>query len=251
MSGAEPARGEWEPGLERRALPRAVIRELDRRAIEEWGIPSFALMESAGRACAERVLSLLRRSPRRGLVHVLVGPGNNGGDGLVIARTLLQALGSGVRVSYLGADPTAVRVSDDFRLNWKLWTGLGPPITQVHPTSPAPGTWLSTLADDALVVDALFGHGLSRPLGEPWKSAIDALNAARVPVLAVDVPSGLDADTGEVLGAAVRATQTVTFIAPKLGFFRGAGPEHIGRLHVAEIGVPQAWIEAEIARARA
>lgn len=245
--------GEFEPGLEQRALPRAVIRELDRRAIEEWGIPSFALMESAGRACAEHARRLLlaipHRSGRRGLVHVLVGPGNNGGDGFVIARTLLQDFEGSVRVSYLGADPATLPLSADFQLNWKLWTGLGQPITQVRFTSPVPGTWLSTLGDDALIVDALFGNGLSRPLGEPWKSAIERVNASGLPVLAVDVPSGLDADTGAVLGAAIRATATVTFIAPKLGFFRGAGPDHVGRVHVAEIGVPQAWIEAELARA--
>jgi NAD(P)H-hydrate epimerase len=118
-----------------------------------------------------------------------------------------------------------------------LWAELG-------------GAVESSLALDAtdLVVDALFGNGLARPLGDPWKSAIERVNASRVPVLAVDLPSGLDADTGEVLGAAVRATETVTFIAPKLGFFRGAGPDHVGRLHVEEIGVPRAWIEDAIAR---
>lgn len=220
--------------LERRALPRAVLRELDRRAIEAWGIPSFALMESAGRACAELALRRLHGARR---VSVLVGPGNNGGDGLVIARTL-QNRGCEARVVWLGAQPPEARLSPDFHLNWKLWTELG---GRVDPAL--------ELARADLVVDALFGNGLARPLGEPWRGAIDALNAARVPVLAVDVPSGLDADSGEVLGTAVRATETVTFLAPKLGFFRGAGPAHVGRVHVAEIGVPSAWIEAEIERA--
>jgi hydroxyethylthiazole kinase-like uncharacterized protein yjeF len=223
-----------DPTEASRALPCAVIRELDRRAIEEWGIPSFALMENAARACGDQALRMVGA----GRVLVLAGPGNNGGDGLAIARTLANR-GVRTQVRYLGADPTTLRLSADFRKNLDLWYALGGRCDA--PVDPG--------AVD-LVVDALFGNGLSRPLGEPWKSAIDALNAAHVPVLAVDVPSGLDADTGEVLGTAVRATETVTFIAPKLGFFRCAGPEHIGRLHVAEIGVPSPWIEAEIARAR-
>ena len=99
------------------------------------------------------------------------------------------------------------------------------------------------LARAALVVDALFGTGLARELGEPWHSAIRLVNAARRQVLAVDLPSGLDADSGAVLGEAVRATLTVTFVAQKPGFFRGQGPALCGRIVVAEIGIPRPILE--------
>jgi NAD(P)H-hydrate epimerase len=237
-----------------RTLSREGVRDLDRRAIEEWGIPSFALMESAGRACADEALRMLaeRRSMAPARVHVLVGPGNNGGDGLVIARTLRNR-GCELSVTYIGKDPAALHLSADFQLNWRLWTELGERIEHIPDSGPLSNRWLGSIASADLVVDALFGTGLKRPLEDSWKGAIERLNRAhaaneRPRVLAVDIPSGLDADTGVVLGAAVRADATVTFIAAKHGFLRGAGPSHVGRVVVAEIGVPREWIEAEFAR---
>jgi NAD(P)H-hydrate epimerase len=221
-------------------LSRAAVRELDRRAIEEYGIPSVLLMENAGRACAEEGLRMLGSA--RGPVLILCGSGNNGGDGLVIARTLWNR-GADVRAAFVGPRERLESGSSDFATNLRLWRGLGQELERVESASEVAA--LDTrLARAALVVDALFGTGLVRALGEPWHSLIQCVNAAQRPVLAVDLPSGLDADTGAVLGAAVRATRTVTFVAEKQGFSRGRGPELCGRIVVAEIGIPRPWIEA-------
>jgi NAD(P)H-hydrate epimerase len=221
-------------------LSRAAVRELDRRAIEEHGIPSIVLMENAGRACAEEASRLLGGS--RGPVLVLCGPGNNGGDGLVIARTLWNR-GVEVKAVFVGPVDGLEQGSADFATNLRLWSGLGRTLEVV--SSPREAEELGPrLARAALVVDALFGTGLARELGEPWRSAIRRVNAARRPVLAVDLPSGLDADSGAVLGEAVRATLTVTFVARKPGFLRGHGPELCGRVVVAEIGIPRPFLEA-------
>jgi hydroxyethylthiazole kinase-like uncharacterized protein yjeF len=221
-------------------LSRAAVRELDRRAIEEYGMPSLLLMENAGRACAEEALALLGERP--GPVLVLCGPGNNGGDGLVIARTLWNRH---VEVSavFVGPRDKLESGSPDFATNLRLWRGLGRSLDVLE--TPSEGERLVPLLPRAaLVVDALFGTGLARELGEPWRGTIQRVNAARRPVLAVDLPSGLDADSGEVLGEAVRATATVTFVARKPGFARGKGPGLCGRIVVAEIGIPRSFLES-------
>ncbi len=219
-------------------LSRAAVRALDRRAIEEYGIPSVLLMENAGRACAEEALRLLGGA--RGPVLVLCGPGNNGGDGLVIARTLWNR---DVKVSAVFVGPRAKleTATPDFTTNLRLWRGLGQVLEPVETPSDV-ARLAPRLAHAELVVDALFGTGLDQRLGEPWLAAIREVNACRRPVLAVDVPSGLDADTGAELGAAVRAALTVTFVARKPGFARGRGPELCGLVVVAEIGIPRPWI---------
>lgn len=218
-------------------LTREALRALDRRAIEEYGIPGLVLMENAGRACAEEALRVLAGA--RGPVLVLCGPGNNGADGLVVARTLWNR-GLEVRAIFVGAPAALARGSEDFRTNLHLWHGLGQPLA----CAASAEELTPELARAALVVDALFGTGLTRALEDPWRAAIRALNAARRPVLAVDLPSGLDADRGLELGAAVRAAVTVSFVARKPGFTRGQGPELCGRVVVAEIGIPRPWIEA-------
>jgi NAD(P)H-hydrate epimerase len=219
-------------------LAREAVRALDRRAIEEYGIPGLVLMENAGRAAADAAQAILAGS--RGPVLVLCGPGNNGGDGLVVARTLLNR-GHAVRAAFAGAGASLAGGGADFQTEQRLWRGLGQPF-------PALGEDPSALAREwagaALVVDALFGTGLTRPLGEPWRGVIWALNAARRRVLAVDLPSGLDADTGAELGAAVRADVTVTFVAKKPGLLCGQGPALAGRVIVAEIGIPRPWLTA-------
>lgn len=224
-----------------RLLTRAAIRELDRRAIEDWGIPSFALMESAGRACADAVLERLGDRARVAPVQVLCGPGNNGGDGLVIARTLVNR-GVSAEVSFVGELERLEACSEDVQSNARLWRDLGGEIRELAGAA-AIAAEAARLAAAPLLVDALFGTGLTRPLGSPWSDAVRALEASGRPVLAVDVPSGLDADTGAILGVCVRAVETVTFIAAKVGFTRGAGPEHCGVVRVAEIGVPQRFID--------
>lgn len=218
-------------------LSRAAVRALDRRTIEEYGLPGLVLMENAGRAAADEAQRMLAAA--RGPVLVLCGPGNNGGDGLVVARTLRNR-GYSVRACFVGPEERLAAGGADFRTNLRLWRGLGEPFEAVA----EPARLAAPLAAAALVVDGLFGTGLTRALGEPWLGAIRALNAARRAVLALDLPSGLDADTGAELGAAVRADVTLTFAARKSGLLTGSGPALAGRVVVAEIGIPRAWIAA-------
>jgi len=216
-------------------LPRAAVRELDRRAVEEVGIPALLLMENAGRAAADEAQGLLAG----GTALVLCGPGNNGGDGLVIARTLWNR-GIQVRAVFFADEDRLERCSAEVRTNARLWRALGRDLELVPPEFGV--AYLDTaLAQAGLVVDALFGTGLTRELRDPWSGIVRRVNRAALPVLAVDLPSGLDADSGQVLGAAIRAQVTVTFVAPKLGFTRNAGPEHCGETKLAEIGIPS-WL---------
>ncbi len=232
------------------SLSRREVRELDRRAIEEYGIPSIVLMENAGRACADEALAMLAGSSgsSHGYALVFCGPGNNGGDGLVVARTLWNR-GVEVRVFFAGTRAQLDASSADVRTNSRLLEGLG-----LTPSFLERGEQVADLAralgSAALVVDALFGTGLTRPLAGIPAALIDALNEARRPVLAVDLPSGLDADTGAILGRAVRADLTVTFVARKPGFTVGKGPELCGRVVVAEIGIPRFLLEEAAAQSR-
>jgi NAD(P)H-hydrate epimerase len=229
--------------VDERVLSRSAARALDRRTTAEHGLPSLVLMENAGRASADEAARMLGGS--RGPVLVLCGPGNNGGDGFVVARTL-ENRGTAVEAVFVGPSARLADASPDFATHLRLWRGLGHGLETV--ATPREVEALEPrLARAALIVDALFGTGLDRPLGEPWLALVRRLNAARRPVLALDLPSGLDADTGAELGAAVRAACTVTFVARKPGFALGIGPEVCGRVVVAEIGVPRAWIEAACA----
>jgi len=229
-------------GLAQSALPCAVVRELDRRTIEEYGIPGLLLMESAGRATAAAVEKVLRASASQAEVVVLCGPGNNGGDGFVIARTLHNR-GHAVRAVFVGPLAKLAELSEDTRTNARLWRDLGRPIMEVAGSGDLASLEVRLSAAGA-IVDALFGTGLQRELRTPWADVVALANAATCPVVAVDIPSGLHGDTGEVLGAAIEADLTVTFVAPKPGFFTGAGPAHTGRVLVAEIGIPRAFLEA-------
>ncbi len=225
------------------ALPCSVVRELDRVAIEECGIPSLLLMENAGRACADACLALMQEAEIPGPVLVLAGPGNNGGDGFVIARTLFNR-GVLVRLFFIGPANKLDALSGDTQTNARLWRELEPEQTVIEG---AEDLAAALARGAAFIVDAMFGTGLSRELSQPWLEAVRAVNESQVRVLAVDIPSGLHGDTGQVLGAAVRASQTVTFVAPKPGLLCGEGPEHTGELFVAEIGIPRRLIDGAYA----
>jgi NAD(P)H-hydrate epimerase len=209
-------------------LPRALyraeqVRALDRTAIEVHGIPGIELMNRAGRAAYDL---LCARWPRPERLTVLAGLGNNGGDGYVIAR-LARADGLAVSLLQLG-DPA--RVGGDAALALAAYResgGLLEPFTHL-PERPG------------VIVDALFGTGLDRPVTGPWAQAIAAVNTSRAPVLAVDIPSGLHADTGAVLGTGVHAAATISFIGLKQGLFTGFGPDYCGAIHFSDLGVPAA-----------
>jgi NAD(P)H-hydrate epimerase len=220
-------------------LSRDEVRELDRRAIEGFGVPGVVLMENAGRGCAEL---LMRLNPERKPTVILCGPGNNGGDGFVIARHL-DIHGWPVGVQVLAKSN---RQPGDADVNFDILFTAGIPFTQYHPEhlgEPQADFLRRSVAKAGWVVDALFGTGLARPLGTPYSELVDAVNAAGNPVLAVDIPSGLDCDTGEPLGPTVRATHTATFVAPKKGFLNPKAREWTGEVHVIDIGAPRKLVD--------
>jgi len=200
-------------------LTVAEMARADALAIK-GGVPGLTLMEAAGAAVAREV----RRRWPRGPVAVLCGPGNNGGDGFVAAR-LLQEAGWPVRLALLG---DRASLKGDAAAAATRWTG------SVAPLSP------SILEGPAIVVDALFGAGLARPLEGAARVVIEALNASRLPCLAVDLPSGVQGDTGQVLGAAPQATATVTFFRRKPAHLLLPGRTLAGAVVVADIGIPAA-----------
>lgn len=211
-----------------RLVGSAEMREIDRTAIADLGIPSLTLMDRAGRAVAEAAVPL---AGPRGRFVVVAGGGNNGGDGYVVAR-LLRAAGRDARVVALA--PTA-RLSPDARAVREQAERAGVPIDE--------GGGLASLAAGVgdVVVDAIFGTGLSRAPEGAFAEAIARIEAARVAgarVVAVDVPSGLSADTGRPLGACVRADRTVTFAFQKLGLVLHPGASLAGEVTVADIGIP-------------
>lgn len=200
----------------------AQTRALDRCAIEDHGIPGIVLMKRAGAAAYGE---LRRRWPAARSLTVLCGAGNNGGDGYIVAA-LARQQGLDSRALYL-AEPKAL--TGDAARACQFARDAGVPI--------APWTAAQGIAADVLV-DALLGTGLTRPVDGDHATAIAMLNAAAAPVLAIDIPSGLDADTGAELGVAVRAAVTLTFIGRKLGLWTGRGPVCAGEVVFASLDVP-------------
>jgi len=209
-------------------LTRAQVRAFDKHAIEHLGIPSVVLMENAGRGVAQ-VLHVLGI---RGPVVIACGKGNNGGDGLVIARHLANA-GCDVSV-LLFARPS--ELSPDAAIQWNVVQKMRLP-AQIALQPLDEMTLATSFAKAEWIVDALFGTGLTGPVRSPFDRIITLINGSPARVLAVDIPSGLDADTGEPLGPTIRAEHTVTFVAPKLGFRNPAAAAFTGQVHVADIGV--------------
>ncbi len=210
-------------------LSREESRAFDERAIAEHHVPSVVLMENAGRGVVDAFFTEWAGAAPR--VVVLSGPGNNGGDGFVAARHLALR-GAAVRVFLVGE---AARVAGDARVHLDAMRGVGIALTTLEDGL---GDLVEELKRATHVVDALFGTGLTRPIEGIQREALDAVHHSGKPVLAVDVPSGLDANTGATLGTAVRATLTVTFAARKLGLLTPHGAELAGKVVVADIGVP-------------
>jgi NAD(P)H-hydrate epimerase len=215
-------------------LTRAEVRDVDRRAIEEYGLPGVVLMENAGRGCA----ALIDDGP----VVVCCGRGNNGGDGFVIARHLDNR---GVDVELL----TVCEVADlrgDARVHADVAVRSGLPVTVAR----TPEDWKaleSHLAETRWIVDALLGTGFSGELREPSGTAIRCMNSAKgfgARILAVDVPSGLDVDTGLPAAECIQADVTATFVARKPGFLKLSAAAFLGEVLVVDIGVPRRLLTA-------
>lgn len=210
------------------------MQEADRVTIKDLGLPSMVLMEQAARAVTDTVTE---RFPEREPVVVLCGPGNNGGDGLAVARQL-HVQGVEVEAALL-VEPE--RLNGDARTQLDLVRRFGVPLTR-----PAPEEVPAVLAGAGVVVDALFGTGLTRPLEEPWAGVVTAVNRTAAPVVAVDIPSGLAGGSSLVPGVAVEAAITVTFGAPKVAQVLPPACWHCGEVAVADIGIPP-WLLAQLA----
>lgn len=213
--------------LPRNLYRSAQVRELDRIAIEEFSIPGFALMQQAGQAA---FTALLEFWPGARQLLVFVGGGNNGGDGYVIAG-LAREQGLQVRVVYLHGEDS---LQGDAARAREFAVERQVPM-QAYASAE---DWFSELKPETVVVDALLGTGLDRPPREHYAGAIEAINAGAAPVVAVDIPSGLHADSGNPLEVAIQADLTVTFIALKQGLLTGMARDYVGELRFAGLDVP-------------
>jgi NAD(P)H-hydrate epimerase len=212
-------------------LTREQARALDARIMNEFGLPGIVLMENAGRNMAELLLSLGVTGP----VIVCCGKGNNGGDGFVIARYLDNA-NVAVHV-LLFTDPATL--TGDAAIAYRVVALSGPAI-EVIPFDPLDESMLrAKLAGAAWILDGLFGTGLQGPVRPPFDRIIEAINSSGAKVFAIDIPSGLDCDTGRPFGATVRADHTATVADVKQGFAEPAAAEWTGQVHVIDFGAPR------------
>jgi len=230
---------ELAPSSPPRPLTRAEVREVDLRATEELGVPGAVLMENAGAGLMRVLLAELEAlgAAPGAEVGVVCGKGNNGGDGFVVARHLALH-GFRPRVAYGGALAEADRTSDA-GVNLAILEKSGLDVAEA-PDGEALAALLERWKGAALVVDALFGTGLASALREPGLGQVRALAAAPQPVVSVDIPSGLDCDTGQPLGAAVGAIRTATFVGRKQGFAAEGARDYTGEVVVVHIGCPTA-----------
>ncbi len=217
----------------------AEMRELDRAAIEGRKISSLRLMENAGEAVVRAMERLFR--PLRGkTVTIVAGKGQNGGDGLVVAR-LLRQRGCKAKLALL-APPASLK--GDAATNLRRLQRGGNRYRAIDSTPDFEAALSSLFKNSDLLVDAIFGTGLNAPVKGRAASAISLMNSSGRPIVAIDLPSGLDGDTGAVLGTAITAALTVTLGLPKRGLYLGEGPNHAGLIRVADIGIPADLIAA-------
>ena len=215
-------------------LTRAQVRQIDRLASERYHVPGIVLMENAARAVADVACEMLGNDPA-GKVLVLCGGGNNGGDGLAAARHLHNR-GFDLTL-FLTVNPA--KYTGDALTNWEIASAMG--LCRLE------GFEEVMRRHFDLVVDAVFGTGLTEPPRSPTTAVIQIVNTFGTQTLAIDLPSGLDCDTGEPLGPCITATRTVTFVAEKSGFANPNSRRFTGEVTVGDIGCPRELIE-EVAR---
>jgi ADP-dependent NAD(P)H-hydrate dehydratase / NAD(P)H-hydrate epimerase len=214
----------------------AQMRALDREAIEQFGIPGLLLMENAGRGAADEIQDRFGDACEGGVV-VLCGPGNNGGDGFVIARHLFN-VGFDVACLLVGG---RAKLKGDARTNFRIADRLGIQVLSVQ-TDKQVGVAAALLESTGLIVDALFGTGLARAIEGPAAALIEIVNEMETPVVAVDMPSGVGSDDGKPTGPAIVADLTCTFGLPKVGQFIHPGLDFCGEVSVIDISLPPLWI---------
>ncbi|NLI83374.1 MAG: NAD(P)H-hydrate dehydratase [Deltaproteobacteria bacterium] len=213
------------------------MAELDRKTIHEIGIPGIVLMENAARGAAAFYLDLVPDLFKR-RIAIVAGTGNNAGDGFVLAR-IFHDRGAPTQVFCLRPPE---RLQGDALTNFSILEKMGVPVTVWDEGMDFNTQWKG-VAENHVLVDAILGTGLKREVQGLYRKVIESINALPVPRLAVDIPSGLDACTGKVLGAAVMATGTATFGCLKIGQVIEPGMDYVGRLHVVDIGIPRDVIQ--------
>ncbi|HIJ82680.1 MAG: carbohydrate kinase, YjeF related protein [Magnetococcales bacterium] len=218
-------------------LTSTQMREADRRTIEELGLPGVVLMENAGQETVRILKDHLAEEKNQRLL-ILAGAGNNGGDGFVVARRLLQD-GIATEVILFGQGQN---LKGDAAINHQVYHRLGGPIHEIVQPEDLNG-FKSRLLHSGIIVDAIFGTGLMRPITGVIATAIDLVNQAKKPVLAIDIPSGINADDGRIMGTAIHATWTVTFAAEKIGHRLYPGAGLCGQLTCVDIGIPSSYLD--------
>lgn len=212
------------------------MQELDRRTIHDAKIPGTTLMERAGTGVVTHLLQHFG-SPKGKKVVVCCGKGNNGGDGLVVARLLLS---KGANLKVILMAPYQELSKDAKTMYRRLTKKAKPSQVLVRPSQEI----LESLTQDAhILIDGLLGTGLSSSLRDPYATAITAMNASHAYTVAVDIPSGLDSQTGAILGTAVKADLTVTFGCPKIGLYVGDAIDQVGHIEVVDIGIPDEYVQ--------
>jgi NAD(P)H-hydrate epimerase len=214
-----------------KAISAQQMKQIDQRAINEFGIPSIVLMENAGRSVAEAAIDILEDTGKK--VICVCGKGNNGGDGFVCARHLVNR-GAKVKIFLIGSPD---ELKGDAKINFSILQKMKADICLLKKEDILNFQQEIKRAD--LIIDAIFGIGLSGKVREPYAKIITTINANAKPVIAVDIPSGLNADSGEVLGVCIKAAKTITFAAAKIGCLKAQGPEVCGQLIVADISIPE------------
>src|SRR5882672_3802857 len=220
-----------------RILNAAQMREADRFTIDDIGIPSLVLMENAGRQAVAAMEAMYSDLSER-QVAVLCGHGNNGGDGFVVARTLLQR-GIDAAVFVIGA---LAEVRGDAKENLEILGRLGVTVVEIADEQ----SWelhFSEISQCTLIVDAIFGTGLKSALAGMMETVVADVNGSGIPIVSIDLPSGLSADTPHLLGDCIDASMTVTLAAPKLPLVLPPGEAHAGDVVIADIGIPHEVIE--------
>lgn len=213
-----------------RTLTAKQAKAIDIKARDKLGISTLMLMENAGASVVRETVNI--RRPKDSSVAVFCGKGNNGGDGFVAARHLLTA---GVKTSvYLCAEPSEVR--NEAQVNLGILINMGKKLFEVNESNLK--SVIKAIPKYGLIIDAIFGVGLKNRITGIYRELIGAINTSGSFVLSVDIPSGLDATSGEILGCCVKANKTVTFVAPKRGMLIGDGRKNCGKIVVRDLGIP-------------
>ncbi|MFH1577856.1 MAG: NAD(P)H-hydrate epimerase [Candidatus Omnitrophota bacterium] len=205
-------------------------KEIDKKAKEDWGIEPLVLMENAGAGIAQAALGFVNKN-KLSRIAILCGKGNNAGDGFVAARHLLASRQLVDIYTFVGQEQS----KNEAQVNFDI---LKKATDQIFEIKDEAGLKSLRLKDYGLVIDALLGIGLKGEVRGILKEVISLVNKAKIPVIAVDIPSGLDATTGEIHGIAIRALMTITFMAKKQGLLIGEGPEYCGNIIVKDLGLP-------------